>query len=437
MTVPQVYLCRAPGDPWYRQKEQLVHLGSAPVGLLILASAVKDRANVRVVDGLGKSIESVGAQLNGDIVGISETYASHGNAMKLARIAKEKGAMTIVGGPSVNAIPERILAIHPYVDYVICGPGEKALSALIAGEPLESIKGLAYRSKDGIVVNPRERVRPDTIFDLESLVDWHQLNRENFFPLAGVYGCSKAAKSERCSFCSIDTKMGVMDPKSYWRQIRLLHEVYGLRKFWETGDEFKAGNWPQRLIDTKPDDLEVALKGYFSANNITLDTIEMMKRLNFEEAFIGIESTSDEILQRAGKSYVFAGVEGALGLLSKTGIRGHFPFLIGLLGETPATAQATYEYSQHVLELFPDANIFAGNLVILPGTKYFGMMQNDERVRAEYSGDLDRDDFFDYDQLWRLWSKYFLGVDHVILEDFAERIRNSAQEGRRTAFFNR
>ena len=54
-----------------------------------------------------------------------------------------------------------------------------------------------------------------------------------------------------------------MDPKLMWEQIKLLYERYGTTWFWESGDTFLIGTYPERVLAARPDDLShIRLKFY-------------------------------------------------------------------------------------------------------------------------------------------------------------------------------
>ena len=65
----------------------------------------------------------------------------------------------IVGGPEVSYHPEQILTENPNIDYVMCGEGEETFRQFLDSYnngALENkeIGGLAYRSREGIEINP-------------------------------------------------------------------------------------------------------------------------------------------------------------------------------------------------------------------------------------------------------------------------------------------
>jgi anaerobic magnesium-protoporphyrin IX monomethyl ester cyclase len=431
----KVQLIRPPLDDWY-SPNQLRDLISVPAQLNLLAATIREEVDVEVIDGLSLPLETTLDKIDAGWLGVNDIFSYHQNAMQIMKTAKENGAKTIVGGPHVNHIANRILNNHQYVDYAVVGDGEEALPLLIAGEKEENIPNLVYRKDGEIVANPRKHLRPSIIFDLEDLVDWQAFDKDNFFPLAGIKGCVKAAQSKRCSFCAIDNRLKVMDPELYWQQVDILHSKYGVNKYWEGGDSFVVGNWPEKLLAARPGHLsQIGLKGYVTAKQVTPETVEILKALNFVEVFIGVESANDEILKNVDKGYSFADIERAVELFADWDIDGHFPFLYNLPGETSETAERTYRFAASLAERFPEAKYIASTVVILPGTEHFEMMRTNPKVRAEYPGDLDKDDVLDTGILSQLWSKHIVHTNHDEMREFVRKTWALAKEGAYSSFY--
>lgn len=438
----KVQLIRPPLDSSYSNK-QLQNLLSVPAQLCLLAQTIKDKAEVEIRDGMFRDLNQVLEQVEGDLVGVTTLYATQHNTKAILERAKKIGAKTVVGGFSTDFLAERMLRNYSFLDYVVVGDGELALSLLVEGADPSKIPNLVYRDGSEIIRNRREFIRPKIIFDLENLVDRQMFDQNNYFPLAGVKGCVKATKQKRCPFCSIDSKLKVMSAEQYWEQVRILHEKYGVNKIWEVGDLFLVGDWPQRLLATRPKELsEIAFKGYFGANDITEETIELLQNLNFQSVFCGIESTNDAILEKAGKQYRFTDIQRAVGLLAQLsqerGVQAHFPVLYNLEGETRETAQATYGFMEQLATVFPQAEVVASVLVILPGSDYFNRILKNEELLGDYTtrtgGDLRTDCTFNYHVLAEFWSQHIVKTDFSEIERIAQQTRALYAPDRASSF---
>lgn len=137
------------------------------IGTLTLAAVVRAAGHrVRLVDGkqTGTAVEAVAdavAAYDPDHVGISATTVSIANAGRIAALLQQRlpRAVVTVGGPHVSAVPARTLDANPGFDFGIVGEGERSYLALIdrlaAGGDPSDVPGLAWRTVDGVRVNPR------------------------------------------------------------------------------------------------------------------------------------------------------------------------------------------------------------------------------------------------------------------------------------------
>lgn len=100
-----------------------------------------------------------------DIVGFSMSATEHRDGLRLAKIAKEVGAVTVMGGFHPTAISDTLLS-YPQVDLVVRGEGEFTMREIIEqGTPTPEILGLSYKEGQKIIHNP---MRP-LIEDLDIL----------------------------------------------------------------------------------------------------------------------------------------------------------------------------------------------------------------------------------------------------------------------------
>ena len=68
--------------------------------------------------------------MNPDLVGISMSATDHSEGLDIARLAKDKGAVTLLGGYHPTAIPDELLS-QPQVDLVVRGEGELTMRELV------------------------------------------------------------------------------------------------------------------------------------------------------------------------------------------------------------------------------------------------------------------------------------------------------------------
>lgn len=431
-------MIRPPFDEWFDNRGQLTELEAPPIGLAIIAKAIKaidPSADVHITDGLYSPVDNIIGQLSGNVVGVSVFYSNHLNGLRILREAKRRGAVTFIGGPNVSYLAENILRNHDYVDYVVVGDGEESLSLYCSGERIEDIPNIVYRKNNEIRRNRFRNVPLKTLFDLEEM-DGYKLNTANAFPLSSIRGCIKAETRGRCSFCSINHSLTLMEPKLVWKQIRIINDKYGAEYFWETGDSFIVGDYPKRLLDSRPKDLShIQLKMYTIPDQLNEQNVEILSKLNVKGLFIGIDSVNEEIIKNAGKSYTREQVENALRLVKDYGISIHVPFILGLPGTTHESLEENFEFVRYISNMFSDLTLLITLAVIFPGTRLFNEIRSNPQARAEYIGDMDRDDFFDYKRLFELNLKYFSSVEpDTVYGHYEKALKQFDRKGRISSF---
>jgi anaerobic magnesium-protoporphyrin IX monomethyl ester cyclase len=181
-----------------------------PLGLEIIASHIKDLADVRIVDNrLHKmdhyKIKKILSKFNPHYVGISCNYTSQIYIVyKLASIAKKQNCRVVVGGWHPSVTVDETLS-HQSIDIVVRGEGELTFRELLQKQDPTRILGLSYK-KDGVIVhNPDRPLQKIRYLDLPNrkLRSFNARNTYNYlgFPIDCIEtsrGCPYS-----CDFCSI------------------------------------------------------------------------------------------------------------------------------------------------------------------------------------------------------------------------------------------
>ena len=104
-----------------------------PLGLEYITASIQDLAeDINIVD---MELEKHPFQyfldlFHPDLVGITMSATDHDEGLHLARIAKDNGATTVLGGYHPTAIPGELLS-HPQVDVIVRGEGELTMKELV------------------------------------------------------------------------------------------------------------------------------------------------------------------------------------------------------------------------------------------------------------------------------------------------------------------
>jgi anaerobic magnesium-protoporphyrin IX monomethyl ester cyclase len=142
-----------------------------PTGLEYLAAMVEDIVEeVTILDlemehkPFEEALKESLRTLDPDLVGISMSATEHGEGLEIARLAKSRGAMTVLGGYHPTAIPDELL-LQPQVDFVVRGEGEITMRELVEKGGPKGVLGVSYRDTDQTIHNPDR----EFIDDLDSL----------------------------------------------------------------------------------------------------------------------------------------------------------------------------------------------------------------------------------------------------------------------------
>ncbi|MDP2909880.1 MAG: cobalamin-dependent protein [bacterium] len=156
------------------------HGGKAlPLNLAYLAAYLREKRpdiEIKVLDceGLGlryPEIEEKIRETRPDIVGITAPTPAFAQVLEICRIIKKISPeiVTVVGGPHPTALPEETTA-EKNIDVAVLFEGEIAFTELVdaldKGKPLDDIKGIVFKDKEG---NIRQTPRRESIQDLDAL----------------------------------------------------------------------------------------------------------------------------------------------------------------------------------------------------------------------------------------------------------------------------
>lgn len=401
-------------------------------GLEILAHYVSSKLeNIKIK--VHQDISHSAVEFEGDLIGISDWFSNHKTAIDIARSVKQTkpSCKVILGGPNASNLRERILNNHPYIDYVVSGDGEETLVGIIeavnGGKNLREVPNLWFRDENKKIKFTFDKnisLNEQPLFDFSHLVKsnlkHYDSRRPDYIidfdrtpiPLSSIRGCIKASKYRKCSYCQIPTQgTRLMKPRMVWEQIKLLYEKYGVVEFFETGDDFIVGNYPEKLLKAKPEGLDVSFRIYTAPDKVSPEIARILKDLGVKEIFMGIENINSEILRKANKFYDVSKVEESVRNCEYEGIKLFLPFLFGLPGETDETAKKNHEFAHKIAGNHKNVNRILYSLAVpIIGSSWFDELASDETLQKQYPEILWQD-MLDYTKLTELSLKKFCNVD--------------------------
>ena len=126
-----------------------------PIGLEYIAASIEDsvdEVNIIDLELEQSSFHYFLDDLNPDLVAITMSATDHYEGLRIAKIAKEKGCTTVLGGYHPTAIPDELLS-HPQVDLIVRGEGEDTMKTLVQEDSFKDVPGLSYKVGGKIVHN--------------------------------------------------------------------------------------------------------------------------------------------------------------------------------------------------------------------------------------------------------------------------------------------
>lgn len=378
---------------------------SPPLGLVVLQNYVQRRLNgsfdIMIIDGEHKDCERIVELIqnrNFDLVGLQPMMASYKNSLRIAEEAKKTGAITLFGGHHSTQLAANIITNQKeIVDFIVVGDGEKAFLQLIEEEPVENIPNLVYwdHHLQKVIWNRCQNVDIQesliTYFDPRILSqyspeDYHyERGSSKSFRSFSHKGCKNRTNSQYCFFCGrADRGSRFKPPEFYLQELNYLATECGAEYIFEIGDDFlQDEEWLGELVRLKTthySHIQTNLKIFARSNRVTPSVVELLKKLNVDEAAIGFESGSERILERINKNATSEQNIRAAELLFANGIDTIASYVLGLPGEDDESLEMTREQALSIRELslkylgHPPHEIIGNLIEINPGSHAYSAL---------------------------------------------------------------
>ncbi len=359
------------GEPAYIREGRCMQKASSwatawpPISLALLATMAQKWGQAKVLDG---NVESVTLEelivdlktFQADVVLVNTGFPSIDNDMMVAENIKKSlpQVKVIAFGVYFTMLEKEALKNHPFLDFCIVGEPEETfmeiLEHLSGKKPdLSSISGLMYKDEQGspvqtairpFIQNLDQLPKPDRGF-LKN--DRYRLptNNKIFTLINTARGCPYP-----CTYCIVNTYYGRSHRKHSLdriiEEIKECVEKYHIDEFlfWE---EVFTLNKEQVLAfceALEKNNLKIHWAATTRAHTLDEATIKAMKKAGCYLMGMGIESSSQEILDRAKKHQKVDQVRDAVNLCRRLGLKTMGHFIFGLPGETEQTAEATIDF---------------------------------------------------------------------------------------------
>jgi len=351
-----------------------------PIGLEYIAASIEDAVEqVHIVDMEldRRTFQDCLETYRPDLVGISLSATEHNQSLKLAKLAKQNGAVTVVGGYHPTSVPDLMLN-QSQIDLVIRGEGEQTLRELVETGTPENVLGCSFK-KNGRIIHNEERPR---ITDLDSIPFPARHLRQYPYKSAdrktdcdvlmmsrGCHGlcsfCCEPSMSKGCSRCR--------SPENVMKEILEMAEFHANKPVSVMfADPNFIGNARQvdRLCDLLMEhDLNIEfgalVRADMMANNPHI--VKKMCKAGIIKFEMGIESPNVKDLQSTKKGMATKFHKQAVKNIRENGGRAGGTFVIGLPDQTEEEIKTFPVYAK---EIGLTAAAF-GIATPFPGTEFY------------------------------------------------------------------
>ncbi len=299
-------------------------------------------------------------------------------------------AVIVMGGPHVSAVPHNTLEVAPAIDFVARREYDFTLVELAQWihdgkkhDALKSIKGISFRDPATKVAvhNPdREDVPAEELDKLPFVSQiWakHLVIEDYFYPsvlypevtIITGRGCPF-----RCTFCDWPQNFTGHNFRS--RSVKnivdefewIKHNLPQVKDIMIEDDTFTLDK--QRVKQICEEVIRRDLKVTWTVNaraDVDFETLKLMKQAGCRLVCVGVESSTQEILNGIKKGTNVQKIEQFFADTKKAGVLVHACFMMGNRGETKETIQKTVEFAKRVnpdtVQFFP--------IMVYPGTEAY------------------------------------------------------------------
>jgi radical SAM superfamily enzyme YgiQ (UPF0313 family) len=357
-----------------------------PMGILSLAGFLeREGYRVKVVDLAvtdGDPLEIVRQEIP-KVVGISfmtpQTTAAYRLADAIRRSFPEP--LLVAGGVHASALPAETLS---HFDFAVVGEGEITTSELLGHVlkgrgRIEEIRGVALRTAGDAVVN---RPRP-VIRDMDDLPfpAWRHLPVERYRGLGMgldpekpfMVVLSSRGCPGRCIFCASHIVHGrgfrMRSAEAMAAEVRFLKERFGIEQFDFADDTMTVSK--KRMVHF----CEILIRERLSVSwdcNARVNTVDermlaLMKAAGCVRINFGVESGSQEILDRIGKGITLEQIRKAHRMAREAGLLTMSFFMLGHPGEDRNHVDCTLRLAREIAPDCPGLTFATP----FPGTELF------------------------------------------------------------------
>ncbi|MBU4284420.1 MAG: B12-binding domain-containing radical SAM protein [Nanoarchaeota archaeon] len=339
---------------------------SYPIGLLLISSQLKNYSDklgleVRFIDAnfYHKNPWNIANEVQSDYIGLNATFPNVDIAKLTAKLIKEANpnSKIILGGPAATLAPEYLLN-NSSIDYIVMGEGEQTIveliNALNFSKDISTIKGIAYKSLDELIITPK---RNPMNLNETPLIDILEIPEEIRKYSREIYLITSRGCSNYCNFCSTPTIWGAgIKNLRVQSNDQLFKE---LKNYKDNGFEFDIVHFLDDSFTENWDRINNFINRWnksYGKKGISWRCLSRVNAINnkykikkmvesgCKSVSVGVESASPRILRDIGKGLKIREVDNFLDITSQYGLKTKGFIMLGFPEETEGEAISTINY---------------------------------------------------------------------------------------------
>lgn len=375
-------------------KELLVIPPLPPSDLMYLA-AVAERAGLdaKIADySQGGDFEKDLTDFKPDYLLVNVATPTFKSDLSALTVAKEicPDIVTMAKGAAFLTVAFDVMYFQKDLDVILFGEAEETLREILEEKKsFDKILGIYYRD-DLRVKFTGSRPFIENLdglpFPARHLVDNNLYRRPDNNKVQAVIKVSRGCPFH-CFFCLATPVSGAKvrkrSPENIVQEIKECVEKYGITNFLFWSDIFNIDKgWVmdlcQQIIDSG---LDITWSANTRADTADEEMADMMYKAGCRLVSIGVESGSQEMLDKIGKRITLDDVRLTVKIFKKAGIKIYNYFVIGLPWETEETVEDTIDFA---VELNSDFISFY-TAAPLPGSKFYDYAKSNQLINSETS----------------------------------------------------
>ena len=337
-----------------------------------------------------------------------------------------ENVVVIVKGAIFNFKSAEILQKYKEIDIALKGDIEESFEEIIQKKDLKEIKGIIYQKNNEIITTPQREVKPDLNFlpiPDRDLIDNNFYTRPDTQKPQTIIRVSKGCPNN-CFFCLATplngAKVRYRSTDSIIKEIEECMTRYKIFDFIFWSDIFNLdNNWVKDLCNKITDKkLKIRFSTNTRADTPDFQTLKLMKKAGCTLVSIGIESGSQEMLDKMGKKITLEQVENAVDMAHKAGLQTYAYYVLGLPWETKETIEETFSFAKRLNTHY--ASFYTATALI--GTRYWDYVQKNRLGEVSYdkpyiypsvrSYELSESDIYNYNKQFD--REYYLRPRYII-----------------------